>query len=79
MAKLESPIIPATGKQCLKFYYNAFGDGMGKLEVKIKGQAEKLFEVEGNKGMKWLQVRENIDESQPFQVKKMCEKCPNTD
>ena len=43
---------------------------MGKLEVKIKGQAEKIFEVEGNKGMKWHQVRENIDESQPFQVNK---------
>ena len=68
MANVVSPVISATGKQCLKFYYNAFGDGMGKLEVKIKGKAEKLFEAEGNKGMKWHQVRENIDENQPFQV-----------
>ena len=70
MVKLESPIIPATGKQCLKFYYSAFGDGMGKLEVKIKGKTEKLFEVEGNKGMKWHQVRENLDQNEPFQVNK---------
>ena len=70
MVKLESPIIPATGKQCLKFYYSAFGDGMGKLEVKIKGKTEKLFEVEGNKGMKWHQVREILDQNEPFQVNK---------
>ena len=43
---------------------------MGKLEVKIKGKTEKLFEVEGNKGMKWHQVRENLDQNEPFQVNK---------
>ena len=78
VAKLESPVISATGKQCLKFYYNAFGDGMGKLEVKIKGKAEKLFQAEGNKGMIWHQVCENLDENQPFQVT-LREKCPNTE
>ena len=68
-------MIPATGKHCLKFYYNAFGNGMGKLEVKIKGKAEKLFEAEGNKGIKWHKVQENIDENQPFQVSKFLIYC----
>ena len=75
IARFVSPIMMPFGtlEKCLTLWYNLNGDIIGTLKLiqkELITKVEKqLWQITGNKGDKWNEVRVTVRSGNPFQVR----------
>ena len=81
VARFKSPAIIQFGssEKCLQLWYNLNGDRIGTLRLLLNdiftGTEKQIWEVSGNKGDKWIELRTTLRSSNPFRVRSfLCEK-----
>ena len=78
IARFKSPAIIQFGslEKCLQLWYNLNGDFIGSLKLLksdiFTGVEKKIWEVSGNKGDKWNEVRITVRSRNPFRVRIFC-------
>ncbi|KAH9494981.1 hypothetical protein Btru_018317 [Bulinus truncatus] len=72
-ARIDSPVYPGGGAQCLQFYYHMYGAGMGTLFVYVRnvGSVDPgsiIWSMNSNRGDAWLKGQANINTPNAFQI-----------
>ncbi|KAH9494976.1 hypothetical protein Btru_018310, partial [Bulinus truncatus] len=71
VARILTPVYPATDGRCLKYWYHMYGSSVGTLTVylrDIRGNDAILDKKVGNFGNQWLLAQLDLSSLTPFQV-----------
>lgn len=71
VARMLTPVYPATDGRCLKYWYHMYGSSMGTLAVylrDVRGNDLLLDNKVGNFGNQWLLAQVDLISLTPFQV-----------
>lgn len=74
IARLISPVNPATDGRCLKFWYHMYGATVGSLTIGIRnnrGEDTAIETISGNFGNNWLLSQLDLVSETSFQVSVM--------